>query len=184
LQAALKRLVNTEGQALRTLAIETTAQHSSALAENRALKAEMQAQADLIETLRAEIHGFNMEHRERNARFDAVQSENCFLRIEIGINREYMQAFVPKLAIADLSVCAAVKCINELVAIASELAVENRELLIKLDEWRGLRLRRVVGERDGLMLLVRELDRSNRMMAENIQTLMSRLPELGCEVAP
>ena len=69
--------------------------------------------------------------------------------------REHTQAFTPALAVADLAVCAAMKCTSELAAVASELAAENGTLLAS----RGLLLRRTTQERDGLVLLVQSMDR-------------------------
>ena len=173
----LNAAVNAESHVLRDSIQRRTATNNTLLAEIHELETKLLAR----DAERAQNHELKARLRERDAHIDRVQTENYFLHTELDVFREHAQAFAPKLALADLIVCASVKCVGELAAIASELADENRALLM-LPPRRGLLFSRVAGERDGLMLLVRQMDQTNRMMAGSVESLESRFAALERQV--
>ena len=61
--------------------------------------------------------------------------------------------------------------------LRSDLADENRQLLLKLAQPRGMLLRRALGDRTGLIELVRQMHDTNHKMAERIALLELKLAE-------
>jgi len=112
------------------------------------------------EALEAELQSCNVALETERVRADRVQADNLFLRGEIDRMRDRELSFQPAFAAADAIFSMLVGCTREIAAMASAAVDANSQLLIGIrhaETDSGLRFRRVVEQRDGLLELVDEL---------------------------
>jgi len=173
-QLSLRDSAFAETQALRTTVGDAGATEAMLREEIASLKGVIDSKAELMRTriinfdsenqrlvaLNTALQSRNGALRSNLECFNGVQAENCFLREEINLMRERELSFQSAFAVADTIVSMSARCTNERAAIASELADDNKDLLIGIghaEARRGYLFRRVVDERDGLVSLVNSL---------------------------
>jgi DNA repair exonuclease SbcCD ATPase subunit len=170
-RAAGVALSNKEVQSLRSEVVKTRAVELELRKEVASLKAKLDWDKKFLsarsaqlrsrgDTLEAELQSCIAALETERARANHVQAENLFLRGEIDHMRDRELSFQPAFAAVDAIFSMLVGCTREIAALAYAAVDSNERLLIEIghaESDRGLRFRRVVEQRDGLLELVDQL---------------------------